>query len=63
MRTATVILAAAGILLMGTGICRAAVRAVPDWVAAANNAREAAAKELDVEITKATGGIKIPGLG
>jgi len=38
MRTATVLLAATGILLTGTGVCRAAVRAVPDWVAAANNA-------------------------
>ena len=37
--------------------------ALDSVVAAANNALEAATKELDGEITKATGGIKIPGLG
>ena len=37
--------------------------ALDSVVAAANNALEQASKELDAEITKATGGIKIPGLG
>jgi DNA-binding YbaB/EbfC family protein len=37
--------------------------ALDSVVAAANNALETAAKELDAEITKATGGLKIPGLG
>jgi DNA-binding protein YbaB len=32
-------------------------------VAAANNALEAANTQLDAEISKATGGLKIPGLG
>jgi nucleoid-associated protein EbfC len=37
--------------------------ALDSVVAAANNALEAANAELDAEISKATGGLKIPGLG
>jgi len=37
--------------------------ALDSVVAAANNALEAASQQLDAEITKATGGLRIPGLG
>ena len=37
--------------------------ALDSVIAAANGALEAAAKELDAEISKATGGLKVPGLG
>jgi nucleoid-associated protein EbfC len=36
--------------------------ALDSVVAAANNALEAASKELEAELTKVTGGIKVPGL-